>query len=83
MRSPTWDGPDGGNLEKVPSRGGLWHDEVSAYKYLSASFSQLHRPMKALQMGKGSQRATGDASRGSMEGHETLPRKSDMPRGHG
>ena len=35
LRSPTWDGPDGGDLAKVPSRGGLWHDEVSIYKQLS------------------------------------------------
>lgn len=25
----VWEGEDGGELRKVNSRGGLWHDEVS------------------------------------------------------
>jgi hypothetical protein len=29
FNAPQWEGQDGGELKKVNSRGGLWHDDVS------------------------------------------------------
>lgn len=42
LRSPSWEGQDGGELRKVPSRGGLWHDDVSLPRLVVIRYGRLH-----------------------------------------